>query len=292
MKDNFIRKLIFKIRDSILPKTIGSQSWNYISQMIESGSPMMLCRFGAVEIKAMCYSKLLPWPINLLAKNYSFTNMHRNAGFFPTTKEAFSQFSDLIYQDCSYIDVLASWRIEEILIKNSLKSAFKCGLADLNPHLESSFWLQSLKGKRVLVVHPFATTIESQYRNNRTKLYSNPDFLPEFASLETVKAIQTIAGNEAGFKTWFDALEYMKKEIEKHDFDVCLLGCGAYGFPLAAHIKRMGKQGIHVGGVLQIYFGIKGKRWDDKELYNEFWVSPSDLERPEGLKNVENGCYW
>ena len=26
------------------------------------------------------------------------------------------------------------------------------------------------------------------------------------------------------------------------------LGCGAYGFPLAAHVKRMGKKAIHMGG--------------------------------------------
>ena len=42
--------------------------------------------------------------------------------------------------------------------------------------------------------------------------------------------------------------EYMKAEINKSNYDICILGCGAYGFPLAAHVKRMGKKAIHMGG--------------------------------------------
>ena len=84
----------------------------------------------------------------------------------------------------------------------------------------------------------------------------------------------------------------MECEIDKADFDVALIGCGAYGFPLAAHCKRIGKQGIHIGGSLQLYFGIKGKRWDNHGLYNEFWVSPDESEQPKNLSRVEGGCYW
>ena len=84
----------------------------------------------------------------------------------------------------------------------------------------------------------------------------------------------------------------MENEISRKDFDVALIGCGAYGFPLAAYVKRLGKQAIHVGGPLQLYFGIKGKRWDNSGLYNEYWISPSDNERPKNLNKVEGGCYW
>jgi glycerol-3-phosphate dehydrogenase len=54
-----------------------------------------------------------------------------------------------------------------------------------------------------------------------------------------------------------------KKRSTKKDYDVALIGCGAYGLPLASHVKRKGKQSIHLGGGLQLLFGIKGKRWDD-----------------------------
>lgn len=292
MKNNFIRKSIFKLRDILLPRESTKDSWDFISRAILEGKPLMLCRFGAVEIKAICYAKLLPSPFHLLAKKYTFINMPRNAGFFPATDESFNRFAELMLQDAKYIDILASWRIEEILMKSVLQKAYKTDLAALNLEYTDKFWLRSLKGKKVLVIHPFSETIKHQYYKNRTKLFPDPNFLPEFATFNTVKAVQTIAGNNAGFETWFDALEYMKREIEKFDFDVCLIGCGAYGFPLAAHVKRIGKQGIHVGGVLQLYFGIKGKRWDNLGLYNQYWVSPSDDEKPKGLQNVEGGCYW
>ena len=42
----------------------------------------------------------------------------------------------------------------------------------------------------------------------------------------------------------------MIKEIQMHEFDVCLIGCSAYGLPLAAAVKNMGKQAIHIGGPL------------------------------------------
>ena len=73
---------------------------------------------------------------------------------------------------------------------------------------------------------------------------------------------------------------------------MALIACGAYGFPLAAHEKRTGRKAIHIGGSLQLLFGIKGKRWDDKGFYNECWVSPSKEERPERFEKVEGGCYW
>ena len=80
------------------------------------------------------------------------------------------------------------------------------------------------------------------------------------------------------------------------DFDIALVGCGAYGFPLSIKLKQAGKQVIHVGGALQVLFGIKGARWDNSPkvncLYNEHWVRPGDNERPADSKNVEGACYW
>jgi hypothetical protein len=58
----------------------------------------------------------------------------------------------------------------------------------------------------------------------------------------------------------------------------------------------IGKIGIHLGGPLQILFGIKGRRWDAHDviskMYNEHWVRPSKSETPENNFAVEGGCYW
>lgn len=122
------------------------------------------------------------------------------------------------------------------------------------------------------------------------------EILPEF-ELITYKAIQTIAGNNTEkYEDWFQALSIMIEDIKKIDFDIAIIGCGAYGFPLAAECKRMGKKAIHLGGQTQVVFGILGKRYDNstglKPYINEYWVRPSDEERPANYQNVEGGCYW
>lgn len=60
---------------------------------------------------------------------------------------------------------------------------------------------------------------------------------------------------------------YGVTEIEalKFDFDVAIIGCEAYGFPLAARLKRAGKIVVHMGGATQILF------WNQrKPLGSEF----------------------
>ena len=125
--------------------------------------------------------------------------------------------------------------------------------------------------------------------------FETKNVLPNF-ELSVIKAVQSLSGEKNPFENWFQALEFMKEEISQKDFDVALIGCGAYGFPLAAHVKKIGKQSIHIGGSLQILFGIKGKRWDDHpiigKLYNEYWVRPNAQDKPTHSNLVENDCYW
>ncbi len=108
--------------------------------------------------------------------------------------------------------------------------------------------------------------------------------------------MQTIAGNKSQYADWFKALEAMKNAMDAVEYDVAIIGCGAYGFPLAAHAKRKGKVAVHLGGATQILFGIRGNRWDANpqisSLYNEWWVRPAPEERVGGAERVENACYW
>ncbi len=124
----------------------------------------------------------------------------------------------------------------------------------------------------------------------------NKSVLPKFKSFETIRAMQTIAGTDSNFTDWFEALNAMKSEMDKKDFDVVIIGCGAYGFPLAAHAKRIGKKAIHLGGPTQMLFGIKGKRWvendDFKTIINKYFVFPDSDVTIKNASKVEDGCYW
>lgn len=230
------------------------------------------------------------------------------SGFFPVDIRSVERFCELMLDDIQYVDVLASWRQEEKQVKgymSSLKS--KIFLPYLEPYWASKPWSRYLEGKKVLVVHPFADLIKSQYERRRELLFNNPFVLPLF-DLEVIPAVQSIGGGKStGFDSWFDALESMKAEIDKHAYDICLLGCGAYGLPLAAHVKRQGKKAIHLGGATQLFFGIKGNRWENPmygveewnlpkvyylNMFNEYWIKPGFDVKPEGASKVEGACYW
>ena len=84
--------------------------------------------------------------------------------------------------------------------------------------------------------------------------------------------------------------------MDSIDYDVVLTGTGASSLSFVSHARKQGKKGIHLGGPLQLLFGIKGGRWDSgsisRHFYNEHWTRPSREEIPQKYKNIEGGCYW
>ncbi len=288
-----------------------------IVKQLTSDEPCMIARFGGFELATIVNylgvtnqnknwlryikSEEADWYWNPRTLNF----MHTNAGFFPINEEKITQFCKLMIRDSKEVNILGSWIEDENFMAQFMKDE-KIHLRFLEPFWTETPWTKALEGKKVLVVHPFAKTILAQYEK-RELLFKNKDTLPKFQSLTVIKAVQSLGGNDDRFEDWFEALEYMKSQIDSIDYDVCLIGAGAYGFPLAAHVKRMGKQGLHIGGALQLFFGIRGKRWEDpqygvpqwgimREFYstmmNEHWVRPNEDEKPTVANNVEGACYW
>lgn len=295
------------------------KSNDLIYNMLVDVRGCMMSRFGSIEIGIVnnyltvhnkdnifkrCYQYItdntgLPWWDSLF-----FQSMHLNAGIFPESIDTLNRFSERYLADIPEIDLLGSFNYAEKFMPlrdNVINVHLEC----LYPFFVERPWTRALKNKRVLVIHPFEETIKSQYAR-RECIFDNSEILPPY-ELKTLKAVQSNAGNRVPFKDWFEALKWMEDEIAKIDFDICILGCGAYGLPLAATIKRMGKKAIHMGGGSQLLFGIKGKRWDNNayhwkdlpqlntnysSLYNEYWVRPSQEEMPKSANKVEGACYW
>ena len=269
-----------------------------LAGMIESGKPFAAVRYGGTEAKTIAdvlYTKAGGKLGGLSDKTlYRIMNL---SGFFPEDKSQLFRFTDLYTECAGEVDILGVWNImmQSYLADEVTRDAKLAELRLFEPYYFNEPWTKALKGKKVLVIHPFAETIESQYKK-RELLFDNKEILPEF-KLSTVKAVQTLAGEkDSRFGTWFDALDYMYDEAMSKDFDIALIGCGAYGFPLATRLKKAGKQAVHIGGSLQILFGIKGKRWDDHEIigkmYNDAWVRPGEREGLKRADIVEKGCYW
>lgn len=288
-----------------------------IYNLLASGKPCMIARYGAFELASVvnclgvknaqhsCLKyisgKSPQWWWNKRLMKF----MQSNAGFFPSTEENLMKFGEMMVEDSKQLDILGSWLPDEKTMITSFNlNLTKVTLLALEPYWSKNPWSRILEGKKVLVIHPFASLIEQQYKEKRELLFVDKQVLPKF-DLKTIKAVQSLGG-DCEYSDWFEALDSMKKQMDATDYDIALLGCGAYGFPLAAHAKRMGKQSVHLGGALQLLFGIRGKRWDDpnygiqefgkqntyKILFNDSWVYPSASYIPSNAKQVEGGCYW
>lgn len=266
-------------------------------ELISGGKPFAATRFGGTETKTIADVLYTRAGGKFGGVNdRTLQRIMELSGFFPADRKALEQFVELYMECCPDIDMLGIWNIllQSYLADECVTNAQLSELRMFEPYYFEHPWTKALEGKKVVVIHPFAETIESQYKR-REKLFENKEILPIF-ELRTVKAVQTLAGNKCEHETWFDALEWMYQETMKEDFDVALIGCGAYGLPLAVKLKRAGKQAVHVGGSLQLFFGIKGNRWDNHEiigkLYNEYWVRPAESETIKKADVVEGSCYW
>ncbi len=312
----FIRKALVALRRGktfTYPKTAmtyhdGREVQDLIRRMILSDDPCMIARFGSVELQSVVDYLNPPTVSNAFrfikgdipAWGYApstLRTMRINAGFFPATKPMLDRFGELMVECMPEVDLLGCWRLEEAVTVQYMPDVLRTPLYTLEPYYFDNPWTTALEGQKVLVVHPFESTIRKQHAPGRYEYLFADQCLTPCYELLTLKAIQSIAGNKPDeFDDWFQALDWMKSEMKKMDFDVAIIGCGAYGFPLAAFVKQMGKKAVHLGGSVASLFGIRSNAVEKNKkllpLVNDLWVRPSQEETPRGIEMVENSRYW
>jgi hypothetical protein len=262
-----------------------------ISDLVKSVSSFLITRVGLGGETAVSTLTL----VNQQIPQHVLQWFYVNAGFYGQPN--FITYSKLYKEACDNCDLHAYWNFQgfiemedflvpedKILIDPSALESFRF----------DSPWTKELKGKKILIISPFKSTIDEQLKV-KDKIWENKDVLPDSTYI-TYESIQSIGG-KGPHKDWYESFDKMCKDISNIDFDVALLGCGSYGLPLSGFIKsKLGKSVIYIGGGLQLYFGIKGKRWDNSpditKFYNEYWTRPSQNETPQSGQMVEGGCYW
>ena len=175
----------------------------------------------------------------------------------------------------------------------------KVDLELLNPFFAQRPWTQALAGRKVLVVHPFARTIEAQYR--KRQLLFEREMLPEF-ELKTIRAVQSIAGERTPFTTWFAALQSMQDADGRRGLRHLAWSAAA---PMASRWPRMPSGAAArpctwaaACSCCSAFAAIAGRTpryhdvYDYSRLMNEHWVRPDEQERPRRAEQVEDACYW
>ena len=317
------KRVLFEILKKITPNKENRFTNNFVQYFDQQANDLiyhmlsypplstgiMITKFGFTELHNLCSFLSIQEGLNTqkyrealhggrdVCPDLCLNALCHYSGFFPNNVEYAYKWKDLVISDLPSIDILGSYLEEEKYLYTELSHCIKVNLEGYYaPFLWKNPWTKTLKGKKVLVIHPFIDSIKQQYEK-RELLFSNPDVLPEFGNLYLLKAVQSIAGTKTEFKDWFEALSYMENEMDKFDYDIAIIGCGAYGMNLAAHAKRKGKIAIHMAGWTQMLFGIYGKRWiQDQPKFSKFindsWIRPMDSERPSGANSVEGACYW
>jgi len=266
-----------------------------ISEIINNHTGKLIARIGGNELDIAVIRDKRQVENKMAYPEVLSANMHQVAGFFPPTPEFLDRFGDLYLSIFPQIDMLASWRKNESDVAKYFNYEYQIDIRHLEAFRVQKPWTDSLAGKKVLVISPFERTIISQYQK-RDRVFI-PKLLPTF-ELVTYKPIVSHGGNSnnVGFSSWFDALNFMKDDILKLDYDVALISAGAYGLPLGNYIKQEGKNAIVLGGITQFFFGIQGRRWDSNHFYSKYynaeWVRPLRDEIPPNPELVEGSAYF
>lgn len=273
-----------------------------MQRFINGSGGIIYGKIGTTELQALEFADrwVRPaWPFSLSWRRQA-QRLFVDSGVFPADLNQFDAFVRIYRESLRTLDGICLWQAdpfwrayENKVANRWCPTASAISLECLTPFAV----LGALAGTRWLVVSPFARTMERQVRHlpkilkdfswagELSQVHQTCQFLrcPLFSYME-----------KSPFESWSEGLEKLGKKIQSMDFDVALVGAGAWSIPLLAGVREMGRKGIHLGGATQIAFGIKGRRWDEYwgKHYNEFWVRPSPKETPAGYKQKENGCYW
>ena len=271
-----------------------------IKQKLLQKIPFLAGKIGGAELLALEYLDhrfKLSWP-----KSWSWrrpaARLYNNAGVFPIQKESFMNWNEEMRQSIATTDFLCAWQNDPFLKK--YETALIHSLAPQSCAIPMSLLghdiLPMIATFRWLVVSPFVKTMQKQLPG--MKQINDPTGKLEIDWDHIVKTCKFVRCpfqshlETSPFASWEDGLDKLAAEVASNEFDVALIGAGAWSLPLGRRIKQMGKSAIHMGGETQLLFGIKGKRWVNYNIYNSAWVNADQEETPKDTNRVEDGCYW
>ena len=273
----------------------------YLGERLSSNMPAAFGKLGSTENQALrAYLRTKNLPDRELSTLKYRTVLCSHSGIFPIDYDYFAEYCEyMIGNVLPEMTAMSVWFVhgESSLVKRFCQCrllSFDC--LDVYKASNLFTWKGILEGKRILVVHPFEKSILHQLNKRKTLGCLATPVLPLNCEISVLRMPQLPKLVPPTESDWHKRLERLENEMTQHDFDIAVIGAGAYSLPLAVHAKKLGKKGVHLGGNLQLWFGIMGGRWDDyeyiKQYQNEHWIRPLPEDTPLHSKGIEDGCYW
>lgn len=295
----FSWKTRFAILQGRLPHDRGSFSMEKDAEWILSRKGGCLVgKIGTTELLALEFSDRWirpPFPENFTWKRPA-QRLYNNAGVFPFEEGEFHKFIKLFRESLQNLDGLFFWQKEPLFAayEDSVAKRETPRARSLNGLTLSPCLVPHLSHLRWLVVSPFARTMQSQLAKlGKLHPAGRGDWRETARHCRFIACPLAASLVSSPYSSWSTGLADLQKKIaEADDFDVLIVGAGAWSLPLLMAAKSRGKIGIHMGGTTQNIFGIKGGRWDSHGIYTRHWVRPSPEETPSERFKIESGCYW
>ncbi len=276
----------------------------------EQGTGYAAGKIGRSQQYWMYYEILLAknkkqfW-IDRFEKDLKFNGL-KQVGIFPADPAFYRRFNDFYMPHVRNLDCLGICLLErewEICRHYGLRNKsifFVEQEPDRSfPHNEDNCYLPSFRGKRLLIVCPFAEVLKGQATKEKFEgVWANTGkqwFYP--ASVDALEFPYGFTPDtQKRFGTAINLFEHIVEQINQRSFDVALIGAAGLGIPLASYVKSQGKIGIELGGHLQVLFGVHGKRWRDQanfqRYFTKFWIDVPEKYRPAETDVCDKGAYW
>lgn len=255
-------------------------------------------KIGTTELLALEFADR--WVRPSLPENFTWKRPARRlfttAGVFPISFQEFWKFLGAYHDAVRKLDGVFLWQKEPFLacyeaavVEGELSQARVLNGLTLSPCL-----VPHLSHLRWLVVSPFVQTMKSQLAKlGKLHPTGRGDWRDTARRCRFVACPQLASVTKSPYQSWSAGLADLRKQIAKaEDFDVLIVGAGAWSLPLLLAAKERGKIGIHMGGPTQSIFGIKGGRWDHQGIYTRDWARPLPVEMPAQRFRMEQGAYW
>lgn len=191
-----------------------------VEKALNLREPLLVTRYGTAEgelIRAIL-TRGLERDFEKLP--HLASQLWTHAGIFPPQKDIFERVSEYLMEAYANADIVGVrlrepyyWRLESFLNRAASPCSKLVDIEDLFPLEALDFWQSPLRGKKVLVVHPFKKSIERQIRFFREN--TSPNSFWNDTNFRVLRGVQSISANQSDFqfKDWVMAIEFMKGEI-------------------------------------------------------------------------------
>lgn len=271
-------------------------------------------KVGASEVVRMNYSLVAAHPqgnsklLKVLEPTLFYHSL-KQAALFPPDPQFYLKYNRLYADQMGWLDCLGVFP-ERLQRTQAILDFYRLALPLVNyldqepdrstPANESNCYLPFFRGKKLLIVCSFAELLRQRATPDIFEAVWAKTGKPWFYPAQ-VDALEFPYGYTAAthqrYPDSLHLLEDITAAISRRDFDIALVAAAGMGIPLVSSIKRLGKVGIHLGGHLQVLFGVMGQRWRQRQDWREQYVTPAWIDMPASYRPPETdiadrGAYW